>query len=299
HYRPEGHGGPIHLVNTCLNQTRDDLSGLYNADRKGTAVTASWRGLEVGPSEFLPMNPRHDAGTLGRWIAVSGAAASPGAGAYTSRGLALLMYFLGVRLGLWVRAPGKAVPLRWLSAFGWRFMPKPLMLASEAAAVYFGKDRPWWYLSDGGHFENTAVYPLLKRELDFIILSDASCDPRYEFNDLENLVRKARIDFGAEIDFYTREEACHLFSLGGTGLAVLSPEDLANNHTCRGVLLARIRYRERERASSSEGAARLCRPEGTLLVIKPNLHDALDLDVLAYAKKHEQFPHESTSDQSF
>src|SRR5690606_39484164 len=76
HYRPEGHGGPIHLVNTCLNQTRDDLSGLYNADRKGTAVTASWRGLEVGPSEFLPMNPRHDAGTLGRWIAVSGAAAS-------------------------------------------------------------------------------------------------------------------------------------------------------------------------------------------------------------------------------
>jgi len=299
HYRPEGHGGPIHLVNTCLNQTRDDLSGLYNADRKGTAVTASWRGLEVGPAEFLPMSPRHDAGTLGRWIAVSGAAASPGAGAYTSRGLALLMYFLGVRLGLWVRAPGKAVPLRWLSAFGWRFMPKPLMLASEAAAVYFGKDRPWWYLSDGGHFENTAVYPLLKRELDFIILSDASCDPRYEFNDLENLVRKARIDFGAEIDFYTREEACHLFSLGGTGLAVLSPEDLANNHTCRGVLLARIRYRERERASSSEGAARLCRPEGTLLVIKPNLHDALDLDVLAYAKKHEQFPHESTSDQSF
>ena len=36
-----------------------------------------------------------------------------------------------------------------------------------------------------------------------------------------------------------------------------------------------------------------------MLVIKPNLHDALDVDVLAYAEKHPSFPHESTGDQSF
>src|SRR3990167_4782247 len=109
------------------------------------------------------------------------------------------------------------------------------MLAREASAVYFGGDRPWWYLSDGGHFENTGVYALVKRELDFIILSDASCDPRYEFGDLETLVRKARIDFGAEIDFSSREEACRLFTLAGSGLTVLSPEDVCNSHSCRGV----------------------------------------------------------------
>ncbi|RZL00727.1 MAG: hypothetical protein EOP36_14470 [Rubrivivax sp.] len=299
HYQPELRGGPIHLVNTCLNQTRDDLSGLYNADRKGAAVTATWRGLEVGPSRFIPMQPDHDAGTLGRWVAVSGAAASPGAGAYTTRGLALLLYFLGVRLGHWVRSPGAAVPLRWLSHWSWRLLPKPLMLASEASAVYFGGERPWWYLSDGGHFENTGVYALLKRELDFIILSDASCDPRYEFGDIENLVRKARIDFGAEIDFYSGEEASRLFTSDcEAGLTVLSPEDVANNHSCRGVLLARIRYRERL-VTQEGGAAVRVRPEGTLLVVKPNLHKALDVDVLAYAQKHEDFPHESTGDQSF
>lgn len=223
HYQPERMGGPIHLVNTCLNQTRDDRSSLYNADRKGTAVTASWRGFEVGPREFVALQPEHDAGTLGRWTAVSGAAASPGAGAYTSRGIALLVYFLGVRLGHWMRAPRERVQLRWLSRIAWRFLPKPMMLTSEASATFFGVDRPWWYLSDGGHFENTGVYALLKRELDFIILSDASCDAEYEFGDIENLVRKARIDFGAEIDFYTRDEAAGLFTLGSADLTVLSP----------------------------------------------------------------------------
>ena len=300
HYRPELQGGPIHLVNTCLNQTRDDKSGLYNADRKGTAVTASWRGFEIGPREFVALQPEQDVGTLGRWIAVSGAAASPGAGAYTSRGLALLVYFLGVRLGHWMRAPGERVELRWLSQFAWRFIPKPMMLASEASATFFGVERPWWYLSDGGHFENSGVYALLKRELDFIILSDAGCDANYEFGDIENLVRKARIDFGAEIDFYSREEAATLFCPDGADLTILSPEDMADNHSCRGVLLARIRYRERPGPAHADGSPGVpFRPEGTLLVIKPNLHDALDLDVLAYAEKHPSFPHESTGDQSF
>ncbi len=300
HYRPETQGGPIHLVNTCLNQTRDDKSGLYNADRKGTAVTASWRGFEVGPHDFIPMHKDHDVGTLGRWIAVSGAAASPGAGSYTSRGLALLLYFMGVRLGHWMRAPQQKTQLRWLSAWSWRLIPKPMMLTSEASATFYGVERPWWYLSDGGHFENTGVYALLKRELDFIILSDAGADACFEFADLENLVRKARIDFGAEIEFYSRNEAAELFPANNCDLTVLSPEDMGNVHSNRGVLLARIRYRERPGPDAADGApGRMVRPEGTLLVVKPNLHDALDLDLQSYARKHTGFPHESTSDQSF
>ncbi|MCX7279120.1 MAG: hypothetical protein NTZ15_17680 [Burkholderiales bacterium] len=293
-YAPELQGGPLHLVNTCLNQTRDDRSGLYNADRKGAAVTASWRGFEVGPDAFMASRRHDDAGSLGRWVAVSGAAASSGAGAYTSRGLALLLYLMGVRLGYWMRAPQEHAQLRWGSRLAWLWSPKPMMLASEASATFFGLDRPWWYLSDGGHFENTGVYALLKRELDFIILSDASCDANYEFSDLENLVRKARIDFGAEIDFYSHAEAARKLVSDGSGVTVLSPEDMANNHSCRGVMLARIRYRERP---GDDGQP--MRPEGTLLVVKPNLHDALDVDVLAYAQKHPSFPHESTVDQSF
>ncbi len=297
-YAPELSGGPIHLVNTCLNQTRDYRSGLYNADRKGAAVTASWRGFEIGPDKFTPRADDQDVGTLGRWVAVSGAAASPGAGAYTSRGLALLLYLLGVRLGHWMRSPVASPTLQWASRWGWHWMTKPKMLACEALATFSGMERPWWYLSDGGHFENTGVYALLKRELDFIILSEASCDADYEFGDLENLVRKARIDFGAEIDFYSHAEATRvltrLFSHERREVTVLSPEDMQDNHSCRGVLLARIRYRARPGPGGSPH-----RPEGTLLVVKPNMHDALDVDLLAYKQKHPSFPHESTADQSF
>lgn len=294
-YRPERAGGPIHLINTCLNQTRDDFSGLFNADRKGTVLTVRPDGVEVGPRERVCFNRASEVGTLGKWIAISGAAAAPGAGAYTSRGWALLLFLVGVRLGHWVRepAPPEAPRPAWCDRL-WRLAAKPLMLWSEATATYRGRARPWWYLSDGGHFDNTGVYALLRREVDFIVLVDASCDARYEFLDLENLVRKARIDFGAEIEFYPHEEATRRFGLADGGLTVLSPQDMADSQSARGVLLARIRY-----LRPAGCAAGTPEHHGTLLVIKPNLHAALDVDVLAYAQRHGRFPHESTGDQSF
>ena len=298
-HRPEAEGGPLHLIGACLNQTRNDASGLFNADRKGQLTIASARALEVGPHEVVrwdtgaPDDSARKAGTLGRWVAVSGAAAAPGAGAYTSRGWALVMFMLGIRLGHWIASP-LPQDLPWLKDRLWHHAPKLLMLWSEARATFFGTARPWWYLSDGGHFDNTGVYALIKRECDFIILSDASADPEHRFADIENLVRKARIDLDAEIEFYARQEAARLLSLGGDGLTALSPDELADNSTCRGVLLARIRYR-----SSNPAHGERREREGTLLVVKPHLHAGLDLDLLAYAQRHPRFPHESTGDQFF
>jgi hypothetical protein len=134
------------------------------------------------------------------------------------------------------------------------------------------------------------VWALLKRRVDFIIASDCGADADYEYADVENLVRKARIDFGCEIDFYTSDEARALLGLRTDGITVLSPEDLASNHSARGVLLARVRY-----PALGDEPSR----DATLLIVKPSLHDALDVDLLAYAQRHPAFPHESTSDQSF
>ena len=53
---------------------------------------------------------------------------------------------------------------------------------------------------------------------------------------------------------------------------MLSPDELADNSTRRGVLLARIRYRHSDPARGER--------EGTLLVVKPNLHVGLDLDAV-------------------
>jgi hypothetical protein len=76
-------------------------------------------------------------------------------------------------------------------------------LFAEMFARFPGKNSEYWYLSDGGHFENTGVYPLLKRRVKTIVVADCGADPEYRFDDLENLVRKARIDYGIIITFDT------------------------------------------------------------------------------------------------
>jgi hypothetical protein len=74
-------------------------------------------------------------------------------------------------------------------------------LACELAARFHGTRRRWQYLSDGGHFENTAIYELLRpeRRVGLIVVCDCGCDGDYRFGDLANLIRLARIDFGLEI----------------------------------------------------------------------------------------------------
>jgi hypothetical protein len=297
HHTPEQQGGPIHLIGTCLNQTREAASGLYNADRKGLPATISARGIEIGTDEFIPAENLLDYGTLGRWTAISGAAASPGAGAYTTRGWAALLFMLGARLGFWFQpfkasgSSGSTAARGLRRVKSWFATTKFGLLASEALASFAGTDRPWWYLSDGGHFDNTGVHALLQRKLDFIILADCGADAKFEYADIENLVRKARIDFDADIEFYSDDTlASHLPLLKGEQIGVLSPERLSHNYTERGVLLARICYCRSQPA---------CRKVGTLLVIKPNLHVALDGDVLAYARRNPTFPHQSTGDQFF
>ena len=56
------------------------------------------------------------------------------------------------------------------------------------------------YLSDGGHFENLAVYELIRRRCRLIVACDADCDPQYDFDNLLSLIEKARTDFGVHIE---------------------------------------------------------------------------------------------------
>jgi hypothetical protein len=57
------------------------------------------------------------------------------------------------------------------------------------------------YLSDGGHFENLALYEMVRRRCRFIVVSDAGCDPEFAFEDIGNAVRKIEIDLGVPIHF--------------------------------------------------------------------------------------------------
>jgi hypothetical protein len=280
-YAPHHHGGPIHLINCCINQTIDDRTDTYNADRKGVYLTVSSLGLETGTkfAQRAPHEPDPLAhSTLAEWIAVSGAAAGSGMGSMTRTGISALFFLSGLRLGYWWR---NRLNMR---AFWWERLGKSRAALQEMLARFPGLQSPVWYLSDGGHFDNTGVYSLLKRELGVIVLADCGADPSYVFADLENLIRKARIDFDTTIDFIDPDSlpigiGASLCDRFGTPDSIMPGP--GNQH----LLLARISY--------PSGAT------GSLLIVKPRLYCEVPLDVAGYADRQRDFPQQSTAEQFF
>lgn len=292
-YRPHDHGGPIHLINCCINQSVDDRTGLYNADRKGVALAVSGLGVETGTR--LPGKAAiAPTGTVSQWVAISGAAASTGMGSRTSPGLAALLFMSGIRLGYWTPAldtghrgsdvddaKEASAPSRRPSRL-LRWAPKPLAIVAESIARFPGLFSPVWYVSDGGHFDNTGIYALLKRRVRVIVAADCGADPNYLFGDLESLVRKAKIDYGATIEFV---DTGKVPSLGDLSDIVGTPETIGPEAGSRWLVIGRIAY--------ADGT------QGVLLVVKPRRLDKMPFDMVAYADRHPDYPQQTTGDQFF
>src|SRR5262249_19536501 len=122
---------------------------------------------------------------------------------------ALLLTLANVRLGYWWNSGLNArerqdVPIQgglWqtvtLALSRW-FRAQALLL-SELTGRFGGPWYRYWYLSDGGNFEVTGGYELLRRRVPFVILCDAGQDRAQQGMDLADLVRLARVDLGAEV----------------------------------------------------------------------------------------------------
>ncbi|HEY4988173.1 MAG TPA: hypothetical protein VII09_00115, partial [Opitutaceae bacterium] len=235
--------------------------------------------------------------TLGDWIGISGAAVSTGDGARTNLGTSFLLGFFNIRLGYWWDSGSKS----WVDDKAFQFkkpifrlepvvsalFPAQSALISEYLAQFYGPERQRWYLTDGGHFENTAVYELIRRKIRLILCCDCGGDAAYEFEDVGNLVRKARIDFGAEIEFLKTSD------VAGTGLvdrigsiADLVPLDVAGvKCAAKQIALAKVRY--------SDGSV------GVLVIVKPSLFADCPVDIQNYAASNLSFPQQSTLEQFF
>ena len=279
-YAPHRWGGPVHLINVCLNQTHDPRGGLFNQDRRGQALTVAPGGrVRVGRNSWQRFD--EDAAlTLGAWTAISGAAVAPGLGAGTRGGVSALLAFAGVRLGYWWTAErrGGQAPAWWRTA-------KSQGLLREVFASFKADDCDDWFLSDGGHFENTGVHALLAEEAEFMVVADCGADPEYRFDDLENLVRKARIDFGAELQFLRPRTDAALPAPPAALRAFGALGDLSATDSSACLALARVGY-----ASGRQGL---------LVVVKPNLCDGLPVDLLNFAAANPAFPQQTTADQFF
>jgi hypothetical protein len=278
-YAPHLAGGPVHLLNVCINQTRDPKGGLFNQDRKGLLLTVGPHGQMVTSGRDWQQPDADAAMTLGTWMAISGAAIAPGLGASTRSGVSSLLMLAGLRLGYW----WDSLSLRQGAAGSEPASPvgKYAQLLNELRGRFDGAARRDWFLSDGAHFENTGAYALLREECEVIVVADCGADPRYTFADLENLVRKARIDLQAEIIFL-RPAAPHPDLPGTYG----SLNELASGDSQACLAMARIHYRHSGRV-------------GHLFIVKPNMCQGVPVDLVNFKADNPLFPQEPTTDQLF
>ena len=276
---------PFHILNTALNLVHGDELAWQQRMAAPMSITPLHCGnRDLGYRRSLVYG--HSTGiSLGTALTISGAAASPNMGYHSSPIIGLVMTLFDVRLGAWLGNPGTPVGDRTAASEGPLF--SALYLLFEALGMT-DRQKRYVYLTDGGHFENLGLYELVQRRCRLIVVSDAGCDPGFEFEDLGNAIRKIRIDLGIEIemdkiDMHPRAGA------DGNGTEPIEPGRYFTTGT--------IRYPEPKDPKRPAGEDNCL--EGTLIYMKPGLYGSEPRDVLNYAATHPDFPHEPTSDQWF
>jgi hypothetical protein len=220
-------------------------------------------------------DPRAGSLSVGRAMAISGAAASPNMGYHSSVVVAFVMSFFNVRLGWWL--PNTRVPPGKDATESWARDEPPAaktLLAETLARTT--EDSEFVYLSDGGHFENLGLYEMVRRRCRRIVVVDATRDAEFNHEDLLSSLRKIRIDFGISIDFPRGLPTAASCAAHGQPWAV-----------------GQVHY-----ADADAGAR-----AGVIVYLKPAIWKGLPPDVLRYAatsvKRGTPFPHQSTADQFF
>ena len=252
--------GPFHLICCAAN----DLAGnsLTNLNRGARSAVISRLGFSVADSFYRWKAPGQREISLGAALTASAAAFDSNMGSKSvdyGFGAAFVMSMLNLRLGLWLVPPQKLFDR--------------IVVGALFIEEMFGRTVADWRkgpvrLTDGGHFDNTALYELLRRHCRYIVVSDCGEDPEVVFDDLGNVLRRAREDFGVEID---------------VNLEVLKPNKagFCSQH----VAVGDIHYPNGD-----------C---GIIVIVKPGLVGEEPRDVLQYKSRNPQFPHESTGDQFY
>ncbi|MBA2935270.1 hypothetical protein HZF05_14375 [Sphingomonas sp. CGMCC 1.13654] len=321
-YQQSASAAPIHLINATLNETHSRAcSQLIDRDRKGVPIVFAPDGILVDPARAATLQQQGffswadlakeqvESLSVGDLCAISGAAASSAMGSRTTLGGALAFTFANIRLGYWwaVRdllpeAQTMNTRLIWRISVActWPFRTY-FYLRNEMIAAYSRENRRV-YLTDGGHFENSGTYELLRRKARVIVTCDNGADPDFQFEDLEDLVRKARIDLGLSVTVAGHEQVEQLVGKGGAthflngdARGWRARAGMKGDTGC--ALLLEVHSVATD-AARAEGYLHIER-EGVIVWVKPRLFHGLPPDVTGYGERNPTFPQQTTGDQFF
>lgn len=261
------------IVNTTLNLLRNEKLAWQQRKAESFSITPYYCGNFFAGYRDSMRYGGTDGITLGTAVTISGAAANPRMGYCSSPALAFLMALFNARLGAWLGNTNR-------SGEDTYQLPGPGQALWPLIGELFGittANFKYVNLSDGGHFDNLGLYEVVLRRCRYIVVSDAGNDGQARFEDLGNVIRKIRIDFGIPIVFKKIQ---------------IVPSGAADQGLY--CATAEIQY------SAIDGAD--VEP-GHLLYVKPTIAGRGELpvpyDVYSYSRTQPDFPHESTADQWF
>ncbi len=269
---------PLHLVNcnvVMVGARQDRFRGrggdsfMLSALFSGSSATGWMETKNLGDGHF----------TLATAVAASGAAASPHAGV-AGRGItrnplvSLLLSLTNVRLGYWIRNPRASRRPRY-----WHKWLPPNLLWPGIRQGLFGSGTTenafFVELTDGGHFDNTGLYELVRRRVKVIVLSQGSQDLNYSKDDLANAIQRVRVDFGVHIRFTSG--SCPLDDILPPALGQVAK---------RGWALGTIKYPGTDKP-------------GILLYLQASPIAGMNADTMSYWRRNVDFPNQTTADQFF
>jgi hypothetical protein len=242
---------------------------------------------------------------LSDWMLISGATLTPGPYSDTRLGTSLLYGLANVRTGFWWDSgiedgdrAGEPVPSVWkrIERFFLRRVRAQRLLLAEFTGRFAGPWQRYWYLSDGGHADDLAIYELVRRRVPMIICADATRDGDGGLASLANAMRKVRVDLGARIEFLSTSQlndvVVKVAAAGGrvpqSVINAIGPLDdvrcQLNGDSRRHAAIARVRY---------EGAD----VQSVLLYVKATMTGDEPVEVLEYRRQHPRFPHQSVLNQ--
>lgn len=274
--------GPYHIVNTNVVLVNSDVKRFEVRGGDNFILSPQYCGSSA--TGWSPTEEFMDGSTtLATAVAVSGAAANPntgvgGEGLTRTLSLSLVMSLLNFKLGYWAGNPKKSprhIPNH--------FRPGSYSFGNALGfkGLGFNEERAWIQLSDGGHFENTGMYELIRRRAKLIVACDGGADADFSFSDLQTTVRRIEDDFGARLKVLDDESPDQTVPVEMPGLNYPKGAKFSK----QGHMLAEITY--------ADGST------GLLIYLKTTLMEGVSFKVKGYAAQNPTFPDQSTADQFF